>query len=1014
MSEQARYLTYMFCDLVGSTALTRELGDPEAAFELIHGFQRACAKEIEAHQGFVARYMGDSVLAYFGYPVALESSAEVAVRCALSMRDTVKDIDPRLELRAGIANGRGVLAELQMGGGNTEMAVVSDATNLAARLEARAEPGEILVSSQVREQASGMFEFSAARQVVLKGYEESETVFSVLGQGDYLSSSHQTDEQSEAGVALIGRDQQLLDVLALWREACEGQARAVLVHGEAGIGKTSFARMLRQKLDGDCRQIKLYTSRFENHTAFFPLITFFKGLWPSQEDKQLDGWLEQYVESESVEHFRSLIGWLLGYTLPPPILPNLLREKILQGLVDLFLQLAQKQPLLLVVEDIHWLDATTGELFNRLQAAAQSSRYCLLATSRVSADSLPALAWDQRIDLSRFANDDAHALLATIDVNQQLSETLRLRIVDKAGGVPLLLKEFARATLTALNEVTKRPADEVVIPDNLLQSFLAQIDPWSKVRNVIDVAAAIGHGFDAELIAHALGAETAEVAEALSQLAKNGLLVAYAAGSGQAFNFSHALLGDAAYSTLLRKQRRLLHEKVLSSWAELEPDYQQTQPRQAAHHLIGVGDYETAVTVLLTAAQARSAASQFAESVGLLEQALGLLPDISEEEVEEALALQLYTLQGLALTQARGFGDASVNEAYSRAWSISQSMRKTGKQAFDAVWGIWAHKLVVSDTVIGRELTHTLEEISAREGRSDLQMLSCTAGLVTRLCVGEFSRLEEDLSAVIEGYDLVQHARLALSYSMDPKALSLLFSSHAYAALGNVDRASWARAEAVNHVTGLGMEFLEPYANIFGIGSAIYYAADESTLAILDEYGQMAAELGLPFWLLSAALWKGSALCQMGDYAGAKVQLELSLQQADATGLSFTVPYHRSMYAQALTGLGELAEAASIFERSIADASATGERFVLPEIRRQYGCALLARGDQEAAETQFSEGLSLARSQSALGWEGRLLQSMRDHDMVALNGESLSDFTQRLRASAVVEQAWGQALLAEL
>ena len=396
-------------------------------------------------------------------------------------------------------------------------------------------------------------------------------------------------------------------------------------------------------------------------------------------------------------------------------------------------------------------------------------------------------------------------------------------------------------------------------------------------------------------------------------------------------------------------------------------------------------------------------------------QAIDLLPHIVDEAAEEALGLQIYTLQGLALTQARGFGDASVNEAYSRAWSICQAMHKTGKPEFVAVWGIWAHKLVVSDTHIGRELTHTLEAISAQVGESDLLMLSSAARIVTSFCTGEFTRIEDDLAAVMEGYDLVQHANLALSYSMDPKALSLLFASHGYAALGDLRKADWARAEAVNHITGLGMDFLQPYANIFGLGSSIYYGADEKTLMTLDTYIAMASELGLPFWMLAGNLWKGAALAQMDLHQEAEAILRVALQQADAGGLSLTVAYQRSMFAKSLDALGKHEEAAAAFERSIDNSSTMGEVCSLPEIRRLYGSCLMRRGDVEGAAAQFNRGLTLAQIQQAMGWEGRLLRTVRTFEMGSLLApEVMTDFAQRLRASPLVEQDWGQALLAEI
>lgn len=975
MPKQSRFITYLFCDVVGSTELLRAQ-DPEAAFELIVGFQDACRVQIERFKGYVACYMGDGVVGYFGYPLALESSAEAAIRCALELRAQIKSQPEPLSLRVGIANGWGVLGEVRVGGQVVEIAAVSDAANLAARLQAAAASDEIVVSDEVFREADGLFHFQPARELELKGFAGTQRVHTVSGHGDFQSPSHRSAEYAPA--ALVGREAQLGELVALWNEhARKGQGCSVLVRGPAGIGKSTLLRGLRAQAGRDQRRITLYASRFEEHTAFHPFCTWLREQVAGREPEYLAHRLGELLAPDQVDTAHQALQALLGRgTTQWPA--KLLRERTCAALAAVMLGMSRERPLLLL-EDLHWFDPSSAEIVASLQAQCAAHPLLLVASSRPRA---LAPSWNRTVELTQLATPEVQALIDDLDCEQRLPTAVRAEIALKAEGIPLLLREFTLATLVA----SAGSQERVAIPDTLLESFGARIDTQSQDLDVVAAAAATGAAFGVPLLAQTLRRSEEDIEAALESMRASELLLSYSGAHGRVYDFSHSLLRDAAYRGLLRTQRLDLHRKIMAASRAIDPDWESAQPLQAAHHLQAVELHADAVQVLLATAQARFASSQFAEASGLIAKALALLSNVSEEQARLGLELQLQTLLGLSLTQVRGFGEPDANRAYTRAWDICGQLQRSGEPEFCAVWGIWAHKLVVSDTAASRTLTQRLDRIADDMQRADLALLARAAGLVTHHCVADFARVRGDLDTVLATYDQSRHGALALSYSMDPRALSLLFAAHSFAVCGDSARATWARDEAIAQVQRLGYEFLQPYAIIFGWGSSLYFSATPAVLDTLDAAMAQAERLALPFWVVSGLMWKGVALFHLGRHAEAEAHLRPGLEVAAQIGLSLVVPYLRAVHAASLVRIGQAEAALPLFEQCVAHARSSGEVFALPEVHRLYAESLLLIGPdhQAQARTQLAAGLALANSQGAAGWVARILHTQEQLDRSAI------------------------------
>ena len=971
MSRQSRSLTYLFCDLVDSTGLI-ERHDTETAFELIDEFRTLCREQIEAHQGFVANDMGDGMLGYFGYPVALESNAEAACHCALRLLQQVATLPGRLSVRIGIASGRGVLDSRRQDGRGAEVAAVSSAANLASRLQAQAEPDQIIVSAQVHEQMQGLFRFDAGRAVALKGFDGTHTIYALSGYGSYRSRSHQRSDAQPA--ELVGRSEDIRTVLDAWQSMrAASHGCSILVRGPGGIGKTTLLRGIRQRLADQAQHVVLYSAWFAQHTALHPFKAYFEDLAAAQPDDFLEQWLARHVPAGQLGECLALIRILLGRSENTQWMPNILREKTIALLTQLILQVSQERPLLLLVEDAHWLDPTSAEVLERLQAQYAVSPILVLASARPNAGAAERLGWDRRIDLARLREHDVGMLIAGLDTEHRLNEDVRREIARKCEGMPLLIREFTRATLAPAAGNLR-----LVVPDTLLDSFVAQLDLWAASKDVLDAAAATGGGFAANLLALALARNEDEVSGILHRMAETGLLGCYRSAEGELFDFSHALLREAAYAALLPKQRKDLHGRVLQARQTIDPQFAQSQPSLAAHHLEGIGTYAEAIKTLLAGAQGRFARSQFSEAGGLIQQALRLLPEIKPLDAFAALELQLQTLLGLTFTQLKGFGDEAVNQAFSRAWEICREMQASGEAEYQAIWGIWGHKLVVSETGTALQLVDELDGISRRSGRQDMHALTQSASAVMCFVTGDFARVPAYAEEVRACYSTAQHGHLGLAYSMDPLAQALMFLTHSQALRGDAAAADRSRAEVLAHADRLGLEFLLPYIRIWSLGSALYCGTPQGIIESFDDSIALAQKLGITFWVYSGLLWKAHAYAQQGELQKAITHFEQGLGGANLMGMRFTLTYFRSLQAWTLARAGQAQPALQVFEQCLRQNAASGELCYQAEIHRLHGEALL-HADSSARDQalhQFNEGLKVARTQQALGWERKILGSL--------------------------------------
>ncbi|WP_283815216.1 adenylate/guanylate cyclase domain-containing protein [Bradyrhizobium sp. JYMT SZCCT0180] len=653
---ERRQISIMFCDLVGSTTLSTRL-DLEDLRAVIGTYHRCCAELIGRHGGFIAKYMGDGVLAYFGYPQASEHDAERAVRAGLSLIEAVPNLQTAagvpLSVRIGIATGLVVVGDLLGTGAALEQAVVGETPNLAARLQALAEPGTLVIASTTRNLTGGLFEYRDLGAVPLKGFDQTVQAWQVV-------AGEATDSRFEAlraaGTPLIGREDEIGLLARRWEQAKAGEGRAVLLSGDPGVGKSRITQALLERLAHEPNaRLRYFCSPHHQDSALYPIITQLKraaGIRRTDTDEQRLAKLEAVLAratldlDESVPLFAELLSVPIGDRYPPlELTPQLRKEKTLHAQLALTAGLAAQQPVLMVFEDVHWSDPTTRDLLDILVDRISGLRVLLIATFR------PEFAppWGNRrhvdlLSLGRLPPEQCAKMIGHLTGGKALPKEIADQILDRTDGVPLFVEEL---TKTVLESGLVRDAGKAylatglvsptAIPTTLHASLLARLDRQAPTRDLAQVGAALGRNFSYDLISAVAQLAKWQLDDSLMQLERTELIFRRGTPPEAEYTFKHALVQDAAYSTMLREKRQQLHERI-AAVLELDfPEIRRTQPETLARHCAEAGLTEKAVELYISASQCATAASNNIEAAAHLKKALALvktLPPLAQRTIE--------------------------------------------------------------------------------------------------------------------------------------------------------------------------------------------------------------------------------------------------------------------------------------------------------------------------------------------------------------------------------------------
>ena len=639
---ERRQVTVMFADLVGSTALSARM-DPEDLREVISAYQKCVADIVQRFGGFVAKYMGDGVLVYFGYPQAHEDDAERAVRAGLELVAAVGRLTPAapMQTRVGIATGLVVVGDLIGSGEARERGIVGETPNLAARLQNGASPNTVIIAESTRTLLGNLFELEDLGAKDLKGITEPVRTWRALRASSVES---RFEALRTATTPLVGRDEEVDLLLRRWEQAKRGEGCVVLISGEAGIGKSRIAQTVVERLGSEPHtRLRYFCSAHHQDSALYPSIAqleraagFRREDTAEQRLAKLEAVLAQGTNdlSEVVPVLADLLSIPTGDRYPPlNLIPQKRKEKTLHAQLTQLEGLAARQPVLMMWEDVHWSDPTTRESLDLIIDRVPKLRVLVILTFRP--EFTPP--WIGRphvtmLTLNRLARRQGAEMIANVTGGKALPKDIAEQIIDRTDGVPLFIEELTKTvvesgivTETGDHYAVAVPMAPLAIPTSLQASLLARLDRLAPTREVAQIGAALGRSFSYELISAVAGMPQQKIDEILDQLASAELIFRRGTPPNAEYTFKHALVQDTAYSTLLRSRRQQLHARIATTLESRFTEIAEGQPELVAHHCAEAGLTEKAVSYRLKAGQKAVARSAMLEAVSQLQNGLDLL-----------------------------------------------------------------------------------------------------------------------------------------------------------------------------------------------------------------------------------------------------------------------------------------------------------------------------------------------------------------------------------------------------
>jgi predicted ATPase/class 3 adenylate cyclase len=995
---ERRRLSVMFCDLVGSTALSGQL-DPEELHDLTRQYQRVCADVTTRHGGYVAQYLGDGLLVFFGYPIAHEDDARRAVRAGLDILSAISGLSARLakslQIRVAVHTGLAVVGHLGDGSDPNAMSVVGETPNIAARLQSLAEPGTVIISAATFRLVEGFFHCRSLGASTLKGVVEPMELYSVLGESGIQS---RFDQAVASGLTpFVSRETEFALLLQRWQQARDGAGQIVMLSGEAGIGKTRLIRALKERTSIEpITELAARCSPYYQDSALYPLIVLLERSLQFQRDDTAEtklATLERLLESFAfpLSDFVPLFAALLSLPHdnrypPPPMTSQRLKQKTFEALASWLLKLAQEHPTRVVVEDVHWADPSTLELLNLLIDQVSQSRLFVVVIFR--SEFVPP--WRSKsnvtgITLGRLSRTATELMIERV-AGQRLPVEVTNEIAQKTEGVPLFVEELTRMVLES-GMLRKQddhyelisPLVPLAIPSTLYESLMARLDRLGRAKEVAQLAATIGREFSYDLLQAISPLDEARLTGALNRLVEAELIDQYLLPPQTNYAFKHAMIRDAAYGSLLRTKRREYHGRIAEVLQKRFSGTADAHPELLATHYTEAGLIEQAIPFWLRGGQRALERSANQESISHLNRGLELLRSLSEspERLQQELLLQ--SSLGTALLAAKGLPSLEVGRVYARARELCQQVGET-PQFFRILYGLWVNYASRAEHATALELGKQCLQL-AESAQDDALLLEAHHALGVGFCAaGEFSQGLEHLERVISLYNPRRHGSHAHTYGHDPAAVCLIHAGWALWFLGYPQQALQKADEGL----ALARKLTHPSTSATATAFAAWLYQFCRNGPVVEQLATTAitisAEHDFAFYGPIGTLLRGWALTERGQLDQGIGQMRLGLEAFRATDAVLMIPYFSTLLAQACAKAGQVEEGLDV----LAAVDSSRERFWEAELHRVKGELILAQRGSESlqppheqeAEASFHRALALARKLGSKALELRAATSL--------------------------------------
>jgi class 3 adenylate cyclase/predicted ATPase len=997
---ERRQVTVMFSDLVGSTALSARM-DPEDLREVISAYQKCVAETVQCFGGFVAKFMGDGVLIYFGYPQAHEDDADRAVRAGLEVIAAVSALKSPvpLQIRVGIATGMVVVGDLIGSGEAQERGIVGETPNLAARLQSIAEPNTVVIAEGTRRLLGNLFELEDLGANDLKGITGPVRAWAALRSA---SVEGRFEAFHASGLtALVGREEELELLLRRWSKAKAGEGQVVLLSGEAGIGKSRLTAALLEGLATEPHtRLRYFCSPQHTDSAFYPIIgQMERAAGVAHNDTQqakldkLDAVLAQTSTSiQDAALFADMLSLPNDGRYPAlDLTPQQRRQRTFEALTTQMDALSRSTPVLMIFEDAHWTDPTSLEVFGRVVDRVRSLRVLLIVTFRPEFEP----PWVGRpyvtfLALNRLGEREIDAMIDRVVGNKLLPASVRQDIVERTDGIPLFVEEMTKAVLEAVGEGEARrtaaavPSPALAVPASLHASLMARLDRLGAAKEVAQIGAAIGREFSHALLAAVARKPEAELGSALDRLIAAGLFFRQGVPPHATYLFKHALVQDAAYGTLLREPRRALHVRIAEALESQFAEIVETQPELLARHCTEAGLIEKAMGLWSKAGQRSLERSALIEATEQLTRALAQIaalpatPDLRRQQIKFQVAL------ANALMYVKGYAAPETKAAVEQARSLIEQAEALGEPAedplllFSVLYGFWVANTVAFNGDVMRDHAARFLTLAEKQGAAGPLMVGHRLMGTSLVSTGDIAKARAHCDKAIALYDPVEHRPLATRFGQDVGVAILFWRSWALWLLGYPEAALADADDALKNAREIGhagtlMYILHgaTWTHIQCGDYAIAAAQSQELIALADEKGA-------PYWKALGMMNQGWVLARTGNASDAIKMLTSGITAYRSTGSTIFITFYLLNLAHARAELGQLEEAWRGIGEAMTAVETTKETWCEAEVHRTAGeiGQLSPEPDAAKAEAYFERALAVAREQQAKSWELRAAMSM--------------------------------------